>query len=206
MVGLDPGPRRRRSPRPSVDLPTLGFATRDAWRRWLHAHHATSAGIWMQISKKSAGVSSVTYDEAVEVALCYGWIDGQKAALDGAAWRQKFTPRRARSRWSQVNRSKAEDLMARGLMMPAGRVEVEAAQQDGRWEDAYAPQSAAGVPDDLLRALGASPTAAAAFAGLDSRNRYSILYRVQDAKRPETRARRIAGFVEMLAEGRKIYE
>ena len=160
----------------------------------------------MRIGKKKAGSRSVSYSEAVEVALCYGWIDGQKAAFDDQAWLQRFTPRRRRSRWSKANRDKAEALIAAGRMAPAGLAEVELARQDGRWAAAYDGQARATVPDDLRRALRANAEAAAFFSTLDSRNRYAVLYRVQDAKKPETRARRIAQFVEMLAKGQRIYD
>lgn len=191
-------------------LPTQVFASQAAWERWLAANHSSSAGIWMQIAKSGTaksgtGSRSITYSEALEVALCYGWIDGQKAAADESAWLQKFTPRRARSRWSKINRARAEALMAAGRMAPSGMAEVERAKADGRWDAAYDGQATAGVPADLAAALAADPTAAAFFAGLDSRNRYAILYRIQDAKKPETRARRIGTFVEMLAKGGRIY-
>ena len=194
------------SGRTTADLPTLGFETPQAWERWLGANHSSSAGIWLRIGKKGAGPPSVSYGEALEVALCYGWIDGQKAPLDDRAWLQRFTPRRQRSRWSKANRDKAEALIAAGRMAPAGLAEVELARRDGRWAAAYDGQARAKVPDDLRRALEANAEAAAFFSTLDSRNRYAVLYRVQDAKRPETRARRIAQFVEMLAKGQRIYD
>ena len=186
-------------------LSTESFASRAAWEQWLTAHHDTSAGIWMRIAKSGAREDSISYGEALEVALCYGWIDGQKAALDEAAWLQKFTPRRARSRWSRINRDKAEALIAENRMAPSGLVEVERAKADGRWDAAYDGQAAADVPHDLVSALEADPAAAEFFASLDSRNRYAILYRIQAAKRPDTRARRIRTFVEMLAKGEKIH-
>ena len=159
----------------------------------------------MEIAKSGSDTESISYADALEIALCFGWIDGQKAAADDGVWLQKFTPRRARSRWSKINRKRAEALIAAGLMAPAGMAEVDRAKRDGRWAAAYDGQAAAGVPEDLATALAASPPAAALFSALDSRNRYAILYRVQDAKKPETRARRIQAFVDMLAEGRKIY-
>lgn len=180
---------------------TVAFATRAEFDAWLETNHASSPGIWLRIARKDSGVDSVSYAEALTVALCYGWIDGQKRAGDDTFWLQRFTPRTARSKWSRVNRDKAEALIAEGAMKPAGLRQVELARADGRWEAAYAGMSTAVVPDDLAAALAAVP--AAFFDTLDRRNRYSILYRVQDAKRPETRQRRIAQFVTMLAEGRK---
>jgi uncharacterized protein YdeI (YjbR/CyaY-like superfamily) len=187
------------------ELPTLRFTSKAAWRRWLAANHSSSPGIWMEIDKARTGSNSVNYAEALEVALCYGWIDGQKAAAGDATWLQRFTPRRPRSRWSRINRDKAEALIAARLMAPSGLAEVARAKEDGRWEAAYHGQAAATVPEDLAAALGANPAAATFFDDLDSRNRYAILYRVQDAKRPETRSRRIEMFVDMLARRETIY-
>lgn len=184
----------------------LGLATREAWAAWLEAGHASSPGVWLRIAKKGSGVASVSYAEALEVALCHGWIDGQKRPLDDRFWLQRFTPRTPRSRWSKRNRGLAERLIASGEMSAAGLREVERARADGRWDAAYDSHSTATVPPDLQAALDADPGAAAFFAGLDSANRYAILYRVQEARRPETRARRIATFVAMLAEGRRIHE
>ena len=194
---------KKTSPKP--ELSVLPFPSADAWRAWLDAHHASSPGLWIQLAKGSAGVASVTYAEAVEGALCYGWIDGHKRALDERYWLQRFTPRAARSKWSKINVEKAEALIAGGLMMPAGLREVERARDDGRWAAAYAGARTAVVPDDLRRALDADPQASAFFAKLDGANRYAILFRVEDAKRPETRARRIATFVAMLAKGEKLH-
>jgi uncharacterized protein YdeI (YjbR/CyaY-like superfamily) len=179
--------------------------SREAWQDWLAAHHESSDGVWLAIAKKGSGVASVTYDEALEVALCHGWVDGQKRAYDDAHWLQRFTPRRPRSIWSKRNRATAERLLAEGRMTPAGMRAIEQAKADGRWDAAYEGQRSATVPDDLRRALDADPAARAAFAGLDSRNRYAILFRVQQAKRPDTRARRIATYVSMLAAGETIY-
>ena len=186
-------------------LPVVSFPSATRWDAWL-ADEGFPGGAWLRIAKKGAGVASVSYAQAVEIAIRHGWIDGQKAPLDERFWLQKFTPRRARSRWSERNRDLALRLIEEGRMTPAGLAEVEAAQLDGRWERAYAPASTATVPDDLRTALDAMPKAAAAFDGLDAANRYAILYRVQDAKRPETRARRIAAFVEMLARGERLHE
>jgi len=180
------------------DQPTIAFPSPEAWEAWLDAEHERSEGVWLQIAKKGAGVDSVSYAEALEVALCYGWIDGQKRSLDDTHWLQRFTPRTARSKWSKINRDKAQALIDAGLMKPGGLREVERAQADGRWDAAYAGARAATVPEDLQRALDADDEARAFFATLDSANRYTILYRIQDAKRPETRARRIAKYVLML--------
>jgi uncharacterized protein YdeI (YjbR/CyaY-like superfamily) len=179
------------------ELPILAFPSQDAWEEWLGSHHGDAPGVWLKIAKKGAGIESVSHPEALEGALCFGWIDGQRRALDDRYFLQRFTPRGPRSRWSQINRESATRLMEAGRMRPA--------RADGRWDAAYAPQRTATVPDDLRRALDANPPAAEAFETLDSQNRYAILYRVGDAKRPETRARRIAKFVAMLAEGDKPY-
>jgi uncharacterized protein YdeI (YjbR/CyaY-like superfamily) len=187
------------------DLAIKSFRSQREWERWLGANHETSPGIWLKIAKKASGIESVNHAEALEIAICHGWIDGQRRALDEEFFLQKFTPRGPRSTWSRVNREKALDLVARGRMRRAGLREVERAQADGRWEAAYEPQSTATVPDDLRGELDANPGAAAFFASLDSRNRYAILYRLQSAKKPETRARRLAQFVAMLNEQRKLY-
>jgi uncharacterized protein YdeI (YjbR/CyaY-like superfamily) len=188
---------------PSDDLPVLPFASQTTWETWLDEHHAESEGLWLKIAKKASGIETVTHAEALEVALCFGWIDGQRGRLDDEWFVQRFTPRRSRSRWSQINRDKAERLIADGRMRSAGLSEVERAQQDGRWEAAYASQSTIEVPDDLQRALDAEPAAREFFATLDSSSRYTVLYRIHDAKRADTRARRIEKFVAMLARGEK---
>jgi uncharacterized protein YdeI (YjbR/CyaY-like superfamily) len=187
------------------DLPVLAFASADAWEAWLAAEHETARGVWIKLAKKGSGVASVTYAEAVEAALRYGWIDGQARRLDDRFYVQRFTPRTRRSRWSMINREKAEALIAAGRMAPAGLREVERARADGRWDAAYASPSAATVPDDLQRALDGDPAAAAFFARLDAQNRYAILHRIGEAKRPDTRARRIEKFVAMLRDERTIY-
>lgn len=189
----------------SRNLPVVGFVSSAEWETWLAENHATSTGLWLKIRKQGAGGPTVTYDEALDVALCFGWIDGQKGSFDDEYWLQRFTPRRPGSKWSQRNCGKATELIARGRMQPAGLCEVEAARADGRWDSAYAGSSTATVPEDLQRALDANPAARDFFGALDRQNRYAILYRVQDAKKPETRARRIATFVAMLAEGKKLY-
>jgi uncharacterized protein YdeI (YjbR/CyaY-like superfamily) len=188
-----------------ADTPVLLFKTLKAWASWLAKHHDQSRGVWMRLAKKGSGVASATYPEALEVALCYGWIDGQKKAEDEQHWLQKFTPRGARSIWSKINCDKAEALIAQGLMKPAGLQEVERARADGRWDAAYAGQRDISMPPDLQAALDANKTAKAFFATLNSANRYAILFRTHTAKKPETRARRIAQFVEMLAKHEKIH-
>jgi uncharacterized protein YdeI (YjbR/CyaY-like superfamily) len=185
------------------DLPVLSFPDREAFAAWLEDNHADARGLWLEIARAGSGAASVTYAEAVEAALCFGWIDGQKARGDERVWRQRFTPRGPRSRWSRINRDKAEALIAAGAMRPAGLREVERARSDGRWDAAYAGARTMTVPDDLRAALDSDPAAAAEFESLDSANRYAILYRVQDAKRPQTRARRIEDFVAMLARGER---
>ena len=187
------------------DLPILAFPSQEAWADWLAAEHDSSPGVWLKFAKKGRGIPSVTYAEAVESALCYGWIDSQLRSLDADYYLQRFTPRTARSKWSKINRRKAEELIAAGAMRPAGLREVERARSDGRWAAAYDSPSTATVPDDLRQALDAEPAAAAFFATLDGANRYAILYRIQDAKRPETRRRRIEQLVAMLREGHTIH-
>ena len=187
------------------DLETMVFPSAAAWAGWLDAEHDRSPGVWLQLAKKGATTTGLVYADALDVAVRYGWIDGQKAALDDQAWLQRFTPRGPRSRWSRINRDKVESLIDQGLMHPAGLREVELARADGRWEAAYAGQRQATVPDDLQAALDADPDAAAFFTTLTGANRYAILYRVQEAKRPETRARRIATFVALCREGRTIH-
>jgi uncharacterized protein YdeI (YjbR/CyaY-like superfamily) len=188
-----------------TDLPVLAFATALEFEQWLEREHDSAAGVWLRFPRKGTGVASLTYEEAVLVALCFGWIDGQARSLDETAWLQRYTPRRRRSIWSQINRDRVARLVREGRMRPAGLAEVERAKADGRWEAAYAPPSTATVPADLEAALSASAAAAEVFAGLDSRNRYAILHRLATAKKPETRARRIASFVAMLEKGELLY-
>lgn len=190
---------------PSDDLPVREFATAADFERWLAAEHASTAGIWLKIARKETGIDSVDYSQALDVALCYGWIDGQKAKVDDVHWLQRFTPRSRASKWSKVNRERAEKLIKSDRMRPAGQAEIDRAKADGRWAAAYASQKTATVPDDLQQALDADPEAAAFFATLDSRNRYSVLYRIGDAKKPETRAARIEKYVAMLHENKKIH-
>ena len=191
-------------PAPSGEI--VQFATRADFEAWLDTHHKRNPGIWLMIAKHGSTVSSITYAEAIEVALCFGWIDGQKARYDDQHWLQRFTPRTARSRWSEINRKKVTELIAAGQMQPAGLIEIERAKADGRWDAAYKGQRTATIPEDLQRELDHDPTAAAAFAQLDAQNRYSIIWRINDAKRPETRQRRIATYLDMLRRGDRIHK
>jgi uncharacterized protein YdeI (YjbR/CyaY-like superfamily) len=186
-------------------LQTLPFASDAAWERWLAQHHGDCNGVWVKIAKKDSGVDSVRYPEVLELALCFGWIDGRRHALDERHFLQRFTPRRRSSRWSRINRETAERLIADGRMRPAGLSEVERARGDGRWDAAYEGQRSITVPDDLAHELDARPQAKAFFEQLSSQNRYAILYRLHDAKRAETRARRLAKFVAMLEAGETIH-
>jgi uncharacterized protein YdeI (YjbR/CyaY-like superfamily) len=183
------------------EYPELSFADAKAWERWLKREHARSPGVWMRIAKVKSGESTVQYPEALEVALCWGWIDGQKKGIDETWWIQKFTPRGKRSIWSKVNQEKVAALIDAGRMQPPGLAEIERARADGRWDAAYASSSKAEVPPDLQAALDAEPEAKAFFATLKGMQRYAILFRTHQAKRPETRAKRIAQFVEMLKRG-----
>jgi uncharacterized protein YdeI (YjbR/CyaY-like superfamily) len=182
-------------------LPKLPFASDSEWEEWLEQNHAASGGVWIKMAKKDTGIESVRYPEVLESALCFGWIDGRREALDERFFLQRFTPRRERSRWSRINREKVERMISEGRMRPAGLAEVERAKADGRWEAAYESQRNSTVPDDLQRELDARPSARAAFTELSRQDRFAILYRLQDAKRPETRARRVAEFVAMLDAG-----
>ena len=189
---------------PDDGLPTLSFPSQAAWEEWLERNHQ-SEGVWIKIAKRGAGIESVRYPEVLDSALCFGWIDGRREALDEHHFLQRFTPRRSRSKWSRINRDNAERLIAEGRMRPAGLAEVERAKADGRWAAAYEGQRSVEMPDDLMRELEARPRAKAFFAELNKQNRYAILYRLQDAKRPETRARRLEQFVAMLEAGEKPY-
>jgi uncharacterized protein YdeI (YjbR/CyaY-like superfamily) len=187
------------------DLPVLAFSSQRAWAAWLASQPAGAKGLWLKLAKKSSGIASVSKAEAIDTALCHGWIDGQLDSFDDDFWLIRFTPRQSTSKWSEKNRSRALELIAQKLMRPAGLSEIERARKDGRWDAAYTPQSTAQVPDDLRIALAKSKKAARFFETLDGSNRYSILYRVQTAKKPETRAARIATYVAMLAEGKTIH-
>jgi uncharacterized protein YdeI (YjbR/CyaY-like superfamily) len=186
-------------------LPVLRFEDAGAWERWLEARGGEAPGLWLRLAKKAAPLQSLSYAEALDVALCWGWIDGQKRGYDEHSWLQKFTPRRAKSVWSKINREKVHALTESGRMRPAGLAAVEAAKADGRWDAAYDSQRTATVPDDLAAALEASPAAKAGFEALNGANRYAILWRVQTAKRAETRARNIEKFVAMLERGETIH-
>jgi uncharacterized protein YdeI (YjbR/CyaY-like superfamily) len=190
---------------PADDLPVISFASKEEFEEWLGEHHESAAGVWVKIAKKATGIGTVTHLEALDAALCHGWIDGQRQAHDDTWFLQRFTPRRARSRWSKINRDKVEALIANGAMKPAGLREVERAKADGRWDAAYDGQKSATVPEDLQEALDANPKAREFFATLRGQNRYAILYRLQDAKRPETRARRLEKFVAMLNRGETLH-
>ena len=188
-----------------TDLQVLAFAAQTALETWLEAEHATAPGLYVRLAKKGSGVPSVTYAELVEAVLCFGWIDGKAQRLDETSYLQRITPRRPRSVWSQKNVTAVEALTAAGRMRPAGLAAVQAARADGRWERAYAGPATATVPEDLAAALAAEPTAQRAFEGLDGRNRYAVLHQVATAASPQTRAKRIAALVQMLAEGRRPY-
>lgn len=188
-----------------AELPTLPFESKKKWADWLAKQHDKSAGVWLKLAKKDSGIRSVTRDEALDVALCYGWIDGQGKRLDDRYWLQKFTPRGPRSIWSKINTEKVEKLIASGEMQPAGLKAIEAAKQDGRWDAAYSSPKNISVPEDLQAALDKNRKAKAFFATLNSANRYAILFRITTAKRPETRTKRIQQFVEMLERGEKLY-
>jgi len=192
-------------PRPDP-LPTRRFASEQDWAAWLERNHDRSPGLWLQIAKKGANVASVSYPEALDVALCYGWIDGQKRPQSATFWLQKFGPRTKTSLWSRINREKALALVSAGRMRTPGMREIERAKADGRWKSAYDSARASKVPEDLERALKRSAKARRFFEALDRANRYAILYRLQTAKKAETRARRLADFLKMLERGRKIHE
>jgi len=185
--------------------PVLLFRRQKDWETWLDANHAKSSGVWLRLAKKGSAIESVSYGEALEVALCYGWIDAQKQGESEQAWLQRFTPRRARSIWSKVNREKAAALVQAGRMRPAGMEQVERAKQDGRWNAAYDSPAGAEVPADLQAALDRNARAKAFFQKLDRANRYAILWRVQTAKKAETRAQRILRFIEMLNRREKLH-
>jgi uncharacterized protein YdeI (YjbR/CyaY-like superfamily) len=187
------------------DLPVLAFRSQSAWDEWLASQPAGAKGLWLKLARKTSGIASVSKAEAIDTALCHGWIDGQLDSFDDDFWLIRFTPRQSTSKWSEKNRSRALELIAQKLMRPAGLREIERARKDGRWDAAYAPQSTAEIPDDLRAALAKSKKAARFFETIDGANRYAILYRVQTAKKPETRAARIATYVAMLAEGKTIH-
>jgi uncharacterized protein YdeI (YjbR/CyaY-like superfamily) len=192
------------APNADADAP-LHFDGAKDWGKWLARHHDKSTGVWLRIAKKGVDRTSITHPEALDLALCYGWIDARSQSDGPQHWLKRFTPRSSRSIWSKVNRDKALALVAQGRMQSAGLQEMERAQADGRWEAAYDPGSKSVVPPDLAAAFDANPGAKVFFATLDSQNRYAVLFRLQTAKRPETRARRIETFVAMLARGEKLH-
>ena len=187
------------------NLPVLFFESQASWEEWLKQHHLDSSGIWLKMAKKETGISTVNYSEALDSALCFGWIDSQKASFDEQYWLQRFTPRGPKSRWSKLNCERVAALQAEGRMQPEGIRQVELAKADGRWEAAYHSQRTIAVPDDFLMELEKNPEAKAFFGTLNSANRYAILYRIQTAKKPETRHARILRFIEMLANRQVIY-
>jgi uncharacterized protein YdeI (YjbR/CyaY-like superfamily) len=189
-----------------AELPIITFESETEWEAWLKENHTTSQGLWLKIAKKDSGHTSVLYPEALNVALCYGWIDGQKNKFDEAFWLQKFTPRRAKSIWSRVNQDKVAALIAEGKMQEAGLKEIERAKADGRWEAAYESQSRITVPEDFQAALNENPKAQAFFDQLNSTNRYAILFRVTTAKKEDTRKKRIETLIAMLNANEKIHE
>jgi uncharacterized protein YdeI (YjbR/CyaY-like superfamily) len=190
----------------SMELPILPFANQKKWADWLAREYDKSVGVWLKIAKKDSGISSVTYEEALDVALCYGWIDGQKKGFDDKYWLQKFTPRGPKSIWSKINTEIAQRLIASGEMKPIGLKAIEAAKQDGRWDAAYASQKNISIPEDFQAAMDKNKKAKDFFGTLRSAERYSFLFRIHHAKKPETRARKIQQFVEMLERGEKIQQ
>lgn len=187
------------------DLPVIAFKSQQAWDAWLTSQPADSKGLWLKLAKKASGIDSVSRPEAVDAALCHGWIDGQLDSFDDDHWLIRFTPRQSTSRWSEKNRARALELVELKRMKPGGLSEIERAKKDGRWSAAYAPQGTAQVPDDLRAALVKNKAAKSFFETLDSANRYAILYRIHNAKKPETRLARIEKFVAMLIEGKTIH-
>lgn len=187
------------------DLAVIPFSSAKKWQQWLVKHHGQEDGIWLQIFKKESGIKTVTYAEALDEALCYGWIDGQKKACDETCWLQKFTPRRARSAWSAINVGHVERLIKEGRMQASGHAEIKAAQEDGRWQQAYTSQSKAAIPEDFLAALNKNKKAASFFATLNKANLYAIAYRLQTAKKPETREKRVKLILEMMARGESFH-
>ena len=187
------------------ELPILPFASQSKWADWLAKQHDNSAGVWLKLAKKDSGIPSVTYAEALDIALCYGWIDGQKNSFDEKYFLQKFTPRRPKSIWSKINVEKVERLIASGQMKPSGLKAIEAAKADGRWKQAYSSQKNISVPEDFQSALDKNKKAKAFFETLNGTNRYAFLFRIETAKKAETRAKRIQQFVEMLEKNEKFH-
>jgi len=187
------------------ELPIMFFSDQSSFENWLEINHNTSTGIRVHIAKKQSGVVSITYGEALESALCYGWVDSQKESFDEKTWLQRFTQRGARSMWSKVNKDKAEGLLANGRMKPSGMNAIEAAKENGQWDKAYQPQSSAVIPQDFEIELDHNPKAKAFFETMDKHNRYAILFRINRVKKQETRVKRIQQFITMLERGETIY-
>jgi uncharacterized protein YdeI (YjbR/CyaY-like superfamily) len=208
MAAAPPGKDKAGAPAEPAELaglPVHSFASQKTWTAWLKKNHASAPGTWIRLAKKASGIASVTYAEALDAALCHGWIDGQRRSADDSTFLQRFTPRTARSIWSKINRDKVTALIAAGHMQPAGLKEVERAKKDGRWDAAYDAQSVSRVPDNLAAALKAAPTAASFFETLDSRNRYAILFRLQHTKTAATREKWVKKYVEMLVRGETLH-
>jgi len=204
MAGKSTAKKNAKPTRMDSD-PIHDFVSQKAWEEWLDDNHRSSAGIWMRIARKGSGIPSITYAEAVESALCFGWIDGHKRPHSDTAWLQRFTPRRPRSMWSEINRNKALALVKARRMKPAGLEEIEKAKKDGRWEAAYGSQRALTTDPEFQKALNKSPRAKKFFKTISAANRYAILWRIQTAKRPETRERRIREYVAMLEKGETLH-
>jgi uncharacterized protein YdeI (YjbR/CyaY-like superfamily) len=198
-------PQTKSAPKTLTDLPVLAFTEQKDWEAWLDKNHRSSSGVWLRLAKKASGTLSISYAEALEGALCYGWIDGQKRGEGANTWLQKFTVRSKKSIWSKINRQKALALIEAGRMKPSGLQEIERAKADGRWDSAYDSPSTATPPPDFQAALDRNTRAKAFFSTLDSQNRYAVLFRIHTAKKPETRARRIQQFVEMLGKKQKLH-
>jgi uncharacterized protein YdeI (YjbR/CyaY-like superfamily) len=198
---MPPGSKPTSAP---VDLNVVECPDEAQWERWLQEHHATAADAWVKIAKKGSGVTTIHYPEVLDTAICYGWIDAIRRPLDETYFLQRFTPRGPRSKWSQVNRDKADALIAAGRMRPAGHAQIQAAKADGRWDAAYEPQSRASIPADFQAALDAEPEARAFFATLKGQQRYAFLFRLHHVKTEKGRDRRIAGYIELLREGRTL--
>jgi uncharacterized protein YdeI (YjbR/CyaY-like superfamily) len=198
------GGKKRSRAVPATSALRLAFADQKSWQRWLHKNHTTTREIWIQMAKVASGIQSVTYSEALEIALCYGWIDGRIQPLDENYTLRRFVPRRKDSIWSQINRTKALQLIEQGRMQPAGFAAIEQAKANGRWDAAYQPTSDKTIPTDLKKALRKNRNAAVAFKSLDRINRYAIVFRLQTAKKPETRAARLTKFIAMLERGERL--
>jgi uncharacterized protein YdeI (YjbR/CyaY-like superfamily) len=189
----------------NTELPTIAFQTQKKWRAWLVKNYAKSNGVWLQLYKKNSGVKSINHDMALDEALCFGWIDGQAKSYDEQSYLQKFTPRRKRSVWSKRNTEKVEQLIKEGKMHASGLAEIEAAKADGRWQKAYDSPANMKIPDDFIKELSKKPNVLAFFKTLNKTNTFSIAWRLQTAKKPETRERRMKAIIEMLEQGKKFH-